>query len=270
MAREGQFHECIRITRAFCELLEKNPSSLQQHETLRHVYAAWCALYGRWAARHSDDKSAEATFIAYLERLHSVFPDHAIKTVLWAYGAARGKLEDGLILCFNSAAHLKKSIVWSPEELHPCSLYTDTAVDALKRGILLTQRIEKIGGKTPEQLFIESIKSNLDNDSHQGMQCFCLSSYYFSNWLLRYKRLDDALHVIDILKTRIKKIEVSMPYIELCVKESEAQAQKVLWELSKTPSPLIKCVRELEEAARLAESMNLYKRAQRLRELMPN
>jgi hypothetical protein len=99
---------------------------------------------------------------------------------------------------------------------------------------------------------------------------FVLSSCCYSTWLLREGRIDEAWRTLGTAKERLRIAPYCFPYLEFSLKESEALAHKAQWELSKAVPALVKCFRELETAAGLAEGLNLNQRARMLRELQPS
>jgi hypothetical protein len=141
-------------------------------------------------------------------------------------------------------------------------------------GISLTDRTHLLDGRTPEQVFREVIDACSSNDENTDIvlviQYLSLSCCLYSQWLSLDGRLEESWLIIEKAKQYLRSVPSPLPYVELWVKECEALAYKALWELSKTPSPLVKCVRKIEEAAVLAESLNLYHKAQSLRELQPS
>jgi hypothetical protein len=136
----------------------------------------------------------------------------------------------------------------------------------------LNQPDYRLNRNTPEQLIRNVLAGGADEGSNEIINTiyFVLSACFYSKWLGRDDRIEQAHHVLADARDRLSNSPFPFPYLRFAIDEAEALVYRAEWRLSGRSCTMLNCYRHLERAAVVAENLNLIARARKLRALQPS
>jgi hypothetical protein len=264
----GDLHEVVRIYRAFCVVLEKQPGRLGGFERARYICAASCAILGHWAAFNTGDEVSYRYFNSFLGRLYGVFPD-VVVLMFWWLGKKPSMLRDNdaVFRVFSIRDQISTSSVvndWSP------SFFSlDGAISTSALGIRLDERTNLLDGNSAEQLLLRRLSEiEVNSRAYPDLEIAysnAFTSVFYGKILAKDLRFEEAWKVLHGVRENLDRLNKTALYAELLLKHAEASALHAEWKVSKQPNLLVACVRKVDEGIALAEQMNFTNHAEMLR-----